>query len=168
MGLIPFLSPISIVQQSVSHGFISLTHRCPARPLGNGLHRRLAPRGQVRIELEDAPGPGCDRQERAPALHWQHPYPKVGARLMLVPRQFALAPTNNGLPFGYWRYSRHTALFMKVFLGVFIMHVLAAKANFGTQYNVSWRGGDSVLYGNAGKALKEEMELADKLGKMYK
>ena len=95
-------------------------------------------------------------------------YPKVGAKLMLVPRQFALAPTNNGLPFGYWRYSRHTALFMKVFLGVFIMHVLAAKANFGTQYNVSWRGGDSVLYGNAGKALKEEMELADKLGKMYK
>ena len=57
----------------------------------------------------------------------------------------ALSPTNGGLPFGHWRYARHTAIYMKVFLFYFIMSALAAKANFGSQYNVSWRGGDSVL-----------------------
>merc|ERR1712168_907246 len=72
------------------HGFSSLTHRRPARPLGHGLLGRCAPGGQVRLELEAAPGPGCRRQDRATPLHWQYPLPE--GRLPFLARPTSIRP----------------------------------------------------------------------------
>ena len=57
----------------------------------------------------------------------------------------AVMPTNGGVPFASWRTSRQARLFMKVYFVFVIGHIMAAKGNYGSKYNTSWRGGDSIL-----------------------
>merc|ERR1712176_1155590 len=95
-------------------------------------------------------------------------YPKVGARFLFFPRQYALTPVNNGFHFGHWRKADNNALFFLVASFIIFGHFMAAKANYGSDFNVSWRGGDSVLYGKAGSAHANEILINEKLGGMYK
>merc|ERR1712212_17703 len=94
-------------------------------------------------------------------------YPKAGARFLILPRQYALVPTNNGVFWGAWRYGHSRAIIYQVALFCAVMYIWAANSAYGGKFNKSWRGGDSILYGNTGKNLHEEHLLANKLGSMY-
>merc|ERR1712142_1028583 len=94
-------------------------------------------------------------------------YPKAGSRFLLLPRQYALVPHNNGVYWGAWRYGHSRANIYLAALIAFVGHLWAANSAYGGKFNKSWRGGDSILYGTTGKNLHDEHVMMDKLGRMY-
>merc|ERR1712012_162698 len=94
-------------------------------------------------------------------------YPKAGSRFLLLPRQYALVPHNNGVYWGAWRYGHSRANIYLAALIAFVGHLWAANSAYGGKFNKSWRGGDSILYGTTGKNLHDEHVTMDKLGRMY-
>merc|ERR1712131_548681 len=94
-------------------------------------------------------------------------YPKAGSKFLLLPRQYALVPHNNGVYWGAWRYGLSRANIYMAALICTIGHLWAANSAYGGKFNSSWRGGASILYGPPGKNLNEEHLLLAKLGQMY-
>merc|ERR1711970_1561207 len=94
-------------------------------------------------------------------------YPKAGSKFLMLPRQYAMVPHNNGVYWGAWRYTSTRNIQYGVMAILAILHIKAAQSAHNGKFNKSWRGGNSDLYGVEGKNLSEEKLMAEKLGSMY-